>query len=374
MICLFLYCYNMLLTLTENYCSKYRVSLVPSKTKLLGFCPPKMRHLLDIAQLSNMIKINDQKVDFGEETEHVGITRNISGNLPHIMNRIAAYKTTMASVLPAGLAKSHHGNPAAALRVHQLYAIPRFFLGLAALVLTESEVKLVDQQHHRMLERIQKLHERTPRCFVYLTAGTIPGRALLHQKQLSLFMMICHLPGNPINDHARAILTSAPKSCKSWFLQIRDLCLMYRLAHPLHLLEHPPTKKDFKSRVKKAITEHWEQILCQEAVSLPSLKFFAAGACSLSTVHPVWLAAGSNSFENRKTEILVKMASGRMRTEYLSRHWSDNRHGYCQANTCHDTVGDLEHLLIHCPAMAEDRERLWNMCFIKGTVSPRENF
>ena len=154
----------LLLALTKQYCYKYRVDLVPSKTKLLGFCTHKTKHLLDIAKLSNRISINDQKVDFVDETEHVGITRNVSGNLPHIINRIAAYNAAMASVLPAGLAKGHQGNPAACLRVHQLYATPRFFSGLAALVLSESEVKIVDQQHLRMLERIQKLHERTPRC------------------------------------------------------------------------------------------------------------------------------------------------------------------------------------------------------------------
>ena len=149
---------HLLLTLTEQYCNKYRVTLVPSKTKLLGFCTPRTQHILDIAKLSNRIAIKDQKVAFEEETEHVGVTRNTSGNLPHIMNRIAVYKGAMASVLSAGLAKGHQGNPAAGLRVHHLYAIPRYFSGLAALVLSESEVKLIDQQHHRMLERIQRLH------------------------------------------------------------------------------------------------------------------------------------------------------------------------------------------------------------------------
>ena len=286
------------------------------------------------------------------------------------MNRISAYKGAVVSVLSAGLAKGHNGNPAAGLRVHQLYAIPCFFSGLAALVLSEPEVNIIEQQHHRMLERVQKLHDRTPRCFVYLLAGTVPARALLHLKQLSLFMMICHLPGNPIYNHAVNILTSAPKSSKSWFLQIRGICLMYRLSHPLHLLQYPPDKKEFKILTKESITRYWEAVLREEAATLSSLKFFAAPSCSLSSVHPVWLAAGSNSFEIRKTEILVRMASGRFRTEYLCRHWSENRDGYCQAITCTQVVGDLEHLLVHCPALAEDRNRLWDMFFTKSMRFP----
>ena len=106
---------GLLVTLTETYCNKYRVALVPAKTKLLGYANPKQQHLLEMAKLSNPIKINGQPVKFASEAEHVGVTRNVSGNIPHIMNRIAAYKTAMGSVLSAGLAKEHQGNPAAGL-------------------------------------------------------------------------------------------------------------------------------------------------------------------------------------------------------------------------------------------------------------------
>ena len=213
------------------------MALVPAKTKLLGYANPKQQHLLEIAKLSNPIKINGQPVKFASEAEHVGVTRNVSGNIPHIMNRIAAYKTAMGSVLSAGLAKGHQGNPAAGLRFHQLYATPRYFSGLATLALTKSKTSLIDYQYRNMLEKIQKLHDKTPCCFVRLMAGTLPGEAVLHLTQLSLFMMVCHLPGNPINTHARNILLTAPKSAKSWFQQVRCLCLMYVLDHPLQLLD-----------------------------------------------------------------------------------------------------------------------------------------
>jgi hypothetical protein len=238
------------------------------------------------------------------------------------------------------------------------------------LVLTKPETTLIDYQYRRMLEKIQKLHEKTPRSFVHLLAGTIPGEALLHQKQLSLFMMVCHLPGNPVNVHARNILLTAPKSAKSWFQQVRLLCLKYGLDHPLHLLDHPPPKADFKALVKKRVTEYWEAILREEAANLPSLQYFAADVCSLSSPHPIWTASGSNSFECRKSEILVRMVSGRFRSEYLCRHWSDNRLGHCQADTCVGVAGDLEHLLVHCPALAQDRKRLWEMFFIKSVQFP----
>ena len=360
----------LLITLTENYCKKYRVALVPAKTKLLGYANQKQQHLLEIAKLSNPVKINGQPVKFSSEAEHVGVTRNVSGNIPHIMNRIAAYKTAMGSVLSAGLARGHQGNPAAGLRVHQLYATPRYFSGLATLVLSKPETTLIDYQYKKMLEKIQRLHDKTPRSVVHLMAGTVPGEAVLHLKQLSLFMMVCHLPGNPINTHARNILLTAPKSAKSWFQQVRCLCLMYGLHHPLQLLDHPPSKAAFKVLVKKRVAQYWEDLLRDEAAGLPSLHYFVASCGSLTSPHPIWTSSGSNSFENRKSQVLARMVSGRFRSEYLCRHWSDNRLGHCQAETCVGVVGDLEHLLVHCPALAPDRTRLWNMFFSKSVHFP----
>ena len=49
------------------------------------------------------------------------------------------------------------------------------------------------------------------------------------------------------------------------------------------------------------------------------------------------------------------------RSEYLTRHWSANKQGFCQCQMCQSTQirGDLEHLLVHYPGLAPVRERLW---------------
>ena len=64
------------------------------------------------------------------------------------------------------------------------------------------------------------------------------------------------------------------------------------------------------------------------------------------------------------------MASGRFRSEHLTRHWSRNRQGHCLADTCEETVGDLEHLLIHCPALAIVRERMWRLFYEHSVKYP----
>ena len=91
-----------------------------------------------------------------------------------------------------------------------------------------------------------KLFGRTPDSEVYLMAGSLPGTALLHLCQLSLFGMICHLEGNIMKTLAKSILVDAKPSAKSWFQEIRDTCIQYGLCHPISLLENP-IKKESRS-------------------------------------------------------------------------------------------------------------------------------
>ena len=360
---------RLLATLTEKYCEKFNVKLVPSKTKLLGYSAANKDYLLDHAKLINSVTINKVPVNFTDEFEHVGVTRNISGNLPHIMNRIAEHKRGMNFALSAGLARSHSGNPAASLRVHQLYGVPKLFSGLASLVLSKQEIRVVDGYYQQVVQNLQRLHGKTPRCFVFLMAGCLPGEAILHQRQLTLFMLICHLPADPLYDHAKHILLTAKNSAKSWFLQIRELCLMYGLDHPLKLLSWPPSKSSFKQLVKKNVSMHWENLLQAEAAELPSLRFFMASYCSVMLPHIVWTTART-SFESRKATILARMKSGRFRSEYLTRHWSNNQQGLCLAVTCDHVVGDLEHMLVNCPALESVRVRMWDLMFEKAALFP----
>ena len=124
------------------------------------------------------------------------------------------------------------------------------------------------------LQNLQRLHINTPRSVVYFLAGTAPFEAVLHSRQLSLFLMICHLPSNPLNIHGKYILSSnLPSSC-SWFMQIQELCKMYKLPPPLNLLSCPPLKKTFKKEVKLKILDIWQTLMRSEALLLSSLACF----------------------------------------------------------------------------------------------------
>ena len=365
---------QLLAQLTESYCARYRVKLVPSKTKLLPIFNKNHQFLVDYAELVNPVTIHDVPVEFVGDAEHVGVLRSTAGNMPNIVKRIVAHKKALASVCSAGLARGHRGNPAASLRAQQMYASPVLFSGLASLVLSKNEVNVLESYYKTTIQNIQRLHQNTPRSLVYFLAGSLPGEAILHSRQLGLFSMICRLPTDPLNHHARYILTTAFPSAKSWFQQITELCLKYGLPHPLRLLENPPSKDCFKKLVKLKMTQYWQDLLRAEAAPLTSLQYFKPSFHSLKSPHQIWSSAGSNPFENSKSLIVAKMISGRYRSDQLCRFWSANRTGFCQAPTCQDVVGDLEHLLIHCPALEPIRAKMRDFWRSKSSHCPSLHF
>ena len=308
------------------------------------------------AQVIAPINIDGEKIKFDEEAEHVGLLRSIHGNLAHILNRFTAHRRSLAAVLPVGLARGHRGNPAASIRIHQMYSTPVLFSGLSSLVLTPTEIEMIDMYLKVALQNLQKLMDKTPACVVAFLGGSLPGTALLHMRQLNSFGMITRLPGSILNIHGTQILISAKSSASSWFQQIRDLCLLYQLPHPLSLLEQPMSKLKFNQIVKSKVVDYWEIKFRAKASSLTSAPYFNPFFMSLTRPHPIWTACGSNPFECHKSVITCRMLSGRYLTDRLQRHWTQNKSGKCLLPNClPEAEGSLEHLLLHCPALSHTR-------------------
>ena len=179
-------------------------------------------------------------------------------------------------------------------------------------------------------------------------------------RQLGIFLMICRLPNSPLNKHARFVLTQVPISSRSWFHTIRDLCLQYNLLHPLTLLDCPPAKEAFKKEVKLRVTDYWLHILRSEAAAMRSLIYFNPHVHSLTTPSRIWSSAKSTPLETTKAVVVARIVSGRYRCESFCRHWT-NSNGYCLAPTCNNVVGDVEHLLISCPALNSVRIKMIKM-------------
>ena len=306
----------------------------------------------------NPIKINDKVIPFSSTAEHVGIIRSVHGNAPALASRFTAHKKALAGVLHSGLANHHRGNPASNVRIEKLYATPVLFSGLAALILNKSEILQIEKHYSNVLRGLLKLHEKTPRCVILFLAGSLPGSALLHLRQLCLFGMITRLSSSILHNYAKNFFSATPLQKTSWFYQILSLCELYSLPNPLSMLSSPLSKTAFKSLIKKKIISYWEVILRSEASALKSLCFFKPEFMSLTRPHSLLTSAGNSPSKVSMALVQIKMLSGRYRCDALLQHWQPSTNGQCQlSHLCHECE-DIPHILQRCFALVPVRQKL----------------
>ena len=361
---------QLLLDLSTEYCKKYEVKQSTSKTKLLLFPPLKGEsEYIKYYEALAPIHMNNTTVPFSDTAEHVGVIRSVSGNLPHIHSRTAAHRKALAGILSAGLARRHRANPLASLRAEKVFGEPVLFSGVAPLILSKSEVNIIDLHVKNTVQSLLRLHDKTPDAFIFFMAGCLPGEATLHIKQLTLFGMICRLPGNILNSVAKQmILCPPPPIAMSWFCKITQLCFKYNLPHPLSMLEHPPNKIDFKRQVKNKVQDFWQIFLRERVTTLPSLKYLRPQFMSLSRPHPI-LSTAPNPYEVNKMTVQIRMLSGRYRVGSLTRHFSPDSSGLCEL--CGTEVEDLPHMLVpRCPLLEDRREALLDFALAAAKPSP----
>ena len=349
-----------ILFLVKNYCNKYGVKLSSEKTKLL--CIHKSA-IGDNLEEYNPITIDDKKIEFSEKAEHVGIIRSTTdGNMPHILNRICCHRKALQPLLSCGVAQKRRANPLVGMRLQSMYGTPVLLSGVASLVLTRSEITILDKHLKSTHQNIQKLHQKTPRSVVYFLGGCLPGEAVIHLQFLRIFGMVCRLPrSDPLRIHAEQTLTVGKSSSKSWFWLIRDICLKYGLPHPLLTLKYPQNKDVYKKHVKSKVINYWEQTLRGESSLLRSLEYFHPEFMNLTKPHPIWTTAGSNPYEIAKAVQQARFLSGRYRSASLTQHWGGNRDGLCLAPTCTNKLETTEHILVHCKYYINCKRRLYSL-------------
>ena len=123
-----------------------------------------------------------------------------------------------------GAIKAPPSNPIASLRAELVFATPVLYSDMASLLFTKADVEILAKHVKETTENLLKLHPKSPEPVVFFLAGRLPGKALLHLKQLTLFGMICHLPGNILHNIGMSLLTKASQNDRNWFANIRDIC------------------------------------------------------------------------------------------------------------------------------------------------------
>ena len=232
-------------------------------------------------------------------------------------------------------------------------------------LVSQGDMRVLSFYRRLTLKRLQRLNPCTPAHALHFLSGFLPAPALVHQQQYTLLHMVAMLgPSNILHQHGVYVLQHSIKD--SWFSQIRDLSQQYSLPDPIHILTSPLLKQSYKTDVKKAIFSFWRTSLITEAKPLTSLRYLRLPFLPLGRgAHPVWWTCYSSSSAVRSASVMAKMISGRYRSCWLRRHWTQES-GACRLPGCGMVPGDVAHLLSgECPALqphlAQTLQHLYDM-------------
>ena len=112
--------------------------------QIVSYCHQSVEY----QKATSPVNMSGMKIPFVDSVEHVGILRLSSSNLPIVLRqKITAHKRQLGSILHTGIARGHHGNPAASLRAQRIYDPPVLMSGLGTLVLDKSEKDILNQHY-----------------------------------------------------------------------------------------------------------------------------------------------------------------------------------------------------------------------------------
>ena len=92
---------------------------------------------------------------------------------------------------------------------------------------------------------------------------------------------------------------------------------------------------------------------------------------SLKHPHPLWTTSRNSPFEVNKSIVVARLLSGRYRSDWHTRHWSQtNKDGNCLLCPGKAIPGTIEHLLVTCEALDSKRITLFDFWKQQSAESP----
>ena len=201
-------------------------------------------------------------------------------------------------------------------------------------------------------------------CFIHGLTGLLPFVAYLHLRMLTLLGQVCRLNegNNILARQARTVFSTTSPSSKSWFWQLRDICILYNLPHPLEFLELKYSKTIFKKLTKLAVITYYTNKFKTDAANLRSLKYFKFDKIGIRSVHPIFATCGTNPYEIEKAVVQSRLLSGMYKFERRKRHFTNtnNPDGICSLHLCQEEdsrhFGDIESFFLGCPSLGKARQ------------------
>ena len=138
----------------------------------------------------------------------------------------------------------------------------------------------------------------------------------------------------------------------------RQTCVLYGLDDPLELIKNPWPADRWRTFCKKTVTEYWVSVLHESCKSYSTLDLFDVSRLRLDAPHPIWVAAGRDSYSTSQAVIQMWLLLGCYNTQERLNKMKKVNSPYCLLCPAvgKTVIEDRVHFLLSCPALAETRE------------------
>ena len=177
-------------------------------------------------------------------------------------------------------------------------------------VWTRAEVayKILDSFYQKSLRILQGLPDRVATVAAISLLGTLPIRAKIHLRRLSLLWNLTQDEDSVTHSIIGRQYLLGNK--RSWVTETAELLDKYHLPSLGDLLTTPPPKVQWKALIKEVVTSHWVQSMVNEIPEKSSLKFLSTDLDKVAKTHPVWQSSLHDAWRSMQARTRAKLLTG----------------------------------------------------------------
>ena len=294
--------------------------------------------------------LGDDPLSEVDSFQHLGLDWQSGKLAPDINSRISTARKTAYSLLGTGLHGQEGLDPPASVKLCNTYVKPRLLHGLEATIITDAQLSQIDVYYKSLLRQIQSLPQNVATPAIYLLSGSIPVKAHLHMRYMSMFGAIARLDlNNPLRQVATRQLAVKDDVSKSWFSRVNTLGALYHIN--IHqAISNPWPKVVWKRHVNQLIWNHWLDTLTSQAMNMSTLEWLILHPSWIGKPHPLWLACRGNTFQVQAAATRGRLLTSRYPLQqYRVRFTRQDSDPTCPL--CNSEPEDAEHFLVRCTAL-----------------------
>lgn len=290
--------------IAEQDASNERYLFSDSKTK----CVKIQKKKQTANDESPNFMLNQKEIEMSDEEKHLGIHRAYTNSpQPTLEARMKSARRAAYSLFGAGFHGLNGVGPDAIRKQFITYIRPVLTYGLDTLILEDGNMQELETFTRSMLRRLQYLPSSTPIPVIYLLFGLPPIEAIIHIQTLTFLGAICRR----VDSVEHYVVTRQAGMCstneKSWVMYAKNLLRKYDLPSIFELIQHTPSKEQWKRTVKKSVTSQWEDELREEAKGKTSLKLLDTERCSITRTHQAWGMQLTDPVAIQKATIKIRL-------------------------------------------------------------------